>query len=105
MFWWNEGGLFVFSLFMQYYTYILQSHQDSRLYFGQTQNLEKRLQEHNSGQSKYTKPYLPWDIVAYKAFTDRKQALKFEKMLKNLHSRERVRNFISSYNFTLLKKI
>ena len=90
---------------MKYFTYVLQSQKDNRLYFGQTQNLEKRLEDHNSGKSTYTKHFTPWVTVAYKSFTSRKEAVGFEKKLKNLKSRERVKGFILSHRFTKLKEI
>jgi putative endonuclease len=90
---------------MEYFTYVLQSQKDSRLYFGQTHNLEKRLGYHKSGKSTYTKSFAPWDIIAYKTSSSRKDAVNFEKKLKNLKSLERVKQFIISHNFTKLKEI
>jgi putative endonuclease len=31
-----------------------------RFYVGMTENLERRLIEHNSGKTQSTKPYAPW---------------------------------------------
>lgn len=90
---------------MEYYTYILQSATTKRIYYGQTNDIQKRLNEYNAGKSRYTKPYTPWELVAYKSFSERKEAMKFEKMLKNLHSRERVRKFIDYHQFTILINI
>ncbi|MFH1543063.1 MAG: GIY-YIG nuclease family protein [Patescibacteria group bacterium] len=44
---------------MIYYVYVLKSKKDSKLYYGFTRNLNKRLVEHNSGKvtsTKYRRP-------------------------------------------------
>ncbi|MBK8983578.1 MAG: GIY-YIG nuclease family protein [Ignavibacteria bacterium] len=38
----------------KYFTYIIQSLKDESFYIGYTSNLEKRINFHNSGLSKYT---------------------------------------------------
>ncbi len=86
---------------MSYFVYILKSEVDQRFYFGQSQNLGKRIDGHNSGKSIYTKKYIPWKLVAYKTFESRKEAIKFERMLKNLHGQQKVQSFISRHNFIL----
>ncbi|HLC83845.1 MAG TPA: GIY-YIG nuclease family protein, partial [Bacteroidia bacterium] len=43
-----------------YYVYILQSELNDSFYKGCTNDLERRLIEHNSGKEKSTKRYLPW---------------------------------------------
>ncbi|MES2930555.1 MAG: GIY-YIG nuclease family protein [Patescibacteria group bacterium] len=39
---------------MFYYTYILKSKKDGRIYTGSTGNLRERLTQHNNGESQYT---------------------------------------------------
>lgn len=52
-------------------------------YIGVTQNLEKRLDEHNKGRSKFTKKYRQWDVVYSEEFEDKNQAYKRELYLKH----------------------
>jgi predicted GIY-YIG superfamily endonuclease len=68
---------------MSYYVYILQSekHPD-RLDTGFTENLENRLNHHNSGQCPHFSKYKPWCIKTAIAFTDRQKALDFERHSK-----------------------
>ncbi len=66
-----------------YYVYVLKSEKSSSLYKGQTDNLEKRLKEHNNGKVKYTKSYIPWEIIYYEVFTTREEAVNREKYLKS----------------------
>ena len=49
---------------------------------GFTEDLRRRLDEHNSGKSTYTARHRPWRLVTYIAFSDRAKALEFEKYLK-----------------------
>jgi len=52
-----------------YYTYILPSKtHPEQTYVGSTEDLKRRLFEHNSGKSPHTSKYLPWDISVYVAF-------------------------------------
>jgi predicted GIY-YIG superfamily endonuclease len=43
--------------------YVLKSLQSGILYVGITDNIERRLKEHNTGKSKFTKGHLPWEII------------------------------------------
>jgi predicted GIY-YIG superfamily endonuclease len=40
------------------------------------------LRDHNSGKSAHTAKYRPWTLETYLAFSDRSQALDFERHLK-----------------------
>ena len=87
---------------MSYYVYILLSENDGSYYIGQTSNLTSRLEAHNSGKSKYTKNKLPWRIYAFKEVPSRSEAIKFERKLKNLHSKQKIIEFLERYNFEKL---
>ena len=68
---------------MGYRVYILKSTKNPvKSYIGITQNLEQRLQEHNSGLSYYTKRYIPWDVETYIVFKNKGLAERFERYLK-----------------------
>lgn len=84
---------------MTYFTYIIQSQKNGNYYIGQTNNLNKRLADHNSGYSNYTKKFVPWNLYAYKEFESRKDAMDFERKLKNLKSRNRILLFIEKHQF------
>lgn len=69
---------------MFHYVYLLTSLKDSQqTYTGYTTNLKHRLQEHNTGESVYTANARPWKLVTFICFTDKHQALEFEKYLKS----------------------
>ena len=46
-----------------HYVYVLRSQVNGRYYMGITSDPAKRLQQHNSGQTKSTKAYIPWELV------------------------------------------
>lgn len=66
-----------------FYVYILQSQKDKSYYYGVTNNLKKRFEEHNQGDSRYTSNKTPFKIVWYCVFNDREKAYDFEKYLKS----------------------
>ncbi len=64
--------------------YILRSVKyPGRLYIGSTTDISKRLKEHNSCTSTYTKQYGPWELETYTAFKQKGIAENFEKYLKS----------------------
>ena len=65
-----------------YYVYILLSIKDNRRYFGFTNNIERRLFEHNNGLVKSTRNRRPLRIIHTETFTTKEEAMKREKELK-----------------------
>jgi len=70
------------SLIFMYYVYILKSKIRQLLYIGYTDNLNKRLKDHNTGQSFYTKKYRPWELVYLEGYKSQEDAKDREKKLK-----------------------
>ncbi len=69
------------------YVYVLYSNDFERYYVGMSDNVEKRLKEHNKGLSKSTKPYVPWRLVHSEQFETRMEARTREKYLKSAAGR------------------
>ena len=66
-----------------YIVYILKTHKDpTKCYVGITEDLEKRLGEHNAGLSYYTKRHAPWYVETHIVFNNKELAESFEKYLK-----------------------
>ena len=63
--------------------YVIRSvkHPD-RYYTGLTDNVERRLEVHNSGGSEYTAALRPWELVASITFSNPASAAAFEQYLK-----------------------
>ena len=67
-----------------FYTYVLKSQKDQKLYIGSTEDLKDRVERHNRGQSKATRNRRPLKVMGYKNFKSRSEAVKFEYYLKSL---------------------
>ncbi|MFA6397445.1 MAG: GIY-YIG nuclease family protein [Candidatus Paceibacterota bacterium] len=65
-----------------YYLYILKSLKDEKLYIGSTNDLRRRLSEHNNGLNRSTKARLPFEIRYYEAYKSEYDARKREYSLK-----------------------
>mgnify|MGYP001194568019 FL=1 len=65
------------------HVYLLQSipHPKQR-YIGITNNLKKRLAEHNAGASPHTSKWRPWKVAVAVYFEDEDKAVAFERYLK-----------------------
>ena len=65
-----------------FYTYILKSKKDDKLYVGWSSNLRKRFFDHNSGLVPSTKNRRPFLLIYYEACLIKDSAIKREKALK-----------------------
>ena len=65
-----------------YFVYIIQSSVDKNYYTGYTSDLKKRFERHNSGYSKATKKRKPFELVYWKSFKNKSEAIKREYFLK-----------------------
>ena len=64
------------------YVYAISSCEKDYLYVGMTNNLTRRLRQHNKGYSRSTKPYAPFNLIYTKSFPDRQSARIHEKEMK-----------------------
>ena len=71
-----------------YYVYVLKSLRNNRFYTGSTNNLQRRLIEHNSGKSKYTKLTRPFQLIHTETYLTRKDAVRREMALKSGQGRQ-----------------
>lgn len=70
------------------YVYVLKSLKSGRFYVGQTNNLVRRLDEHNSGHTKSLAEKGPFKFVYVEEFEDRILAVRRERFLKSGKGRE-----------------
>jgi len=81
-----------------WYCYVLKSRKNGRLYVGHTSDLDRRLQEHNSGiGGAYTKKNRPFDLIFYEAFVEKRDAEKAEKFFKSGYGREVLKDKLENY--------
>ena len=67
---------------LMWFVYVLRSRRDKDLYIGSTNDIQRRLAEHNSGLVESTKPRLPFDLEAYVAVRDKARAIELEQYFK-----------------------
>ncbi len=64
------------------YVYLLMSEKSGEFYLGWTTDLERRLDEHNSGKSHYTKSRGPWKLLTCEVYPNSQAAKARERILK-----------------------
>ena len=65
-----------------FYMYILKSKKDGNLYIGSTNDLRRRIKEHNKGKVISTSLRKPLELLYYEAYKSEKDARHREKNLK-----------------------
>jgi len=80
---------------MLYYVYILESLKDGDYYKGVTEDVPKRLSEHNQGLSKFTSTKTPSKLLCSYSFETKREALIEEKRIKRLN-RKSINRLIQS---------
>ncbi|MFH1413375.1 MAG: GIY-YIG nuclease family protein [Candidatus Omnitrophota bacterium] len=65
-----------------FYIYLLRSQKDKKLYTGFTNNLNRRVQEHNSGLVASTKSRRPFELIYLEGYKSEKDARDRERSLK-----------------------
>ena len=78
-----------------FYTYVLQSKKDGMLYIGYSENLKKRIVEHNKSEVEATKHRRPLKLIYYEACLDKNLALLREKFFKSGFGRRFLKNRLS----------
>ena len=68
--------------------YVLKSIEHEYYYKGHCQDLEKRLQQHNSGMTKSIWPHLPFKIAYFEPFDTEIEAIEREKFFKSAAGRK-----------------
>ena len=66
-----------------FYVYILHSQKDHKLYTGFTNNIKRRVIEHNSGKVESTKLRRPLKLIYYEAYIEKSDAENREIFLKS----------------------
>jgi putative endonuclease len=68
---------------VRFWVYVLRSKIADRYYIGSTQDIEKRLNEHNTRKRTWTNRFRPWELIHAEEFPTRSDAVKREKELKS----------------------
>jgi putative endonuclease len=79
-----------------WFVYVLQSEIDSTFYVGMSQNISKRLIEHNKGRSKYTSGHLPWKLVYSEEAGTAENARKRERYFKSAAGKKHLHKILDA---------
>ena len=74
--------------------YILRSSTSGRYYIGHTDEISRRLTEHNLGMAKYTRREKPWKVVYVENYATRSSAMKRELEIKAKKSKTYIEGLI-----------
>ena len=86
-------------MIMFFYVYVLQSRIKDKLYLGYTDNLTRRVKEHNLGLNQSTKLYTPWTLIYYEACRNQQDAKRREKYFKSSQGGRLIRSRLKEYFF------
>ena len=78
-----------------YSVYILRSVKDKRHYIGYTDNLERRIEDHNRGKSKSVKYRGPFELAYKEDFKTKLEASRRERQIKRYKGGEAFKKLIS----------
>ena len=74
--------------------YILISKVFKKTYTGHTDNIAKRLKDHNLGRSTFSKRYRPWEVIHKEEFKTEQEAGRRERYLKTAAGRRYLKKTI-----------
>jgi putative endonuclease len=81
-----------------YRAYVLRSLNTGQYYVGSTEDLERRVREHNGELPRLGRATVsgrPWELVFQAEFTSRSQALAAERYIKRMKSRVWIDKLVS----------
>jgi len=81
-----------------FYVYILINDTNTRTYTGASDDVLRRLKEHNAGKVKASRPYRPYRILHTESFLTISEARQKEQFYKSTTGRRRLREFIENQN-------
>ncbi len=80
-----------------YYTYVLQSEEDGKLYTGYTKDLKLRFEQHSQGNVDSTRDRRPLKLIYYEACLNKDDAIRRERSLKSYNGKRFLHRRLKSY--------
>ena len=78
-----------------FYTYIIYSRKLDKYYTGSTNDLERRLRDHNRGKTPYAKLGMPWVLCYHEVFETKSEAVRRELDIKKKKDRNYIENLVA----------
>ncbi|MFM7234383.1 MAG: GIY-YIG nuclease family protein, partial [Flavobacteriales bacterium] len=82
----SNQGFFHLKICCMYFVYVLFSPSCNLYYKGFSEDVRKRLLEHNGDMSRYTAGKGPWELIVVERYATKREALIREKSLKRCKS-------------------
>jgi putative endonuclease len=79
----------------QVFVYALRNSINNEIYVGISQNISKRLKEHNTGKNRYTKAFMPWQVFYTEPHQDYASARTREKYFKHTSGKKYLRKILN----------
>lgn len=80
-----------------YYVYVIISESDGKFYTGFSEDVYKRLEQHNAGLVTSTKARKPFKLVYFEASLNKSDALHREKYLKTTYGKRYIKTRIKNH--------
>ncbi len=77
-----------------FYTYVYYSLSDKRFYIGYTNNIERRINEHENGKVKSTAKIKDLKLIFYEAYFSEQDARRREKYFKTTKGKKVLRQML-----------
>ena len=77
-----------------YYVYVLQSLKDNKFYIGFTNDLERRLKEHEQGKNISTSKRLPVRLIYFEGHLSKEDAMRRESYFKTTKGKTTLRQIL-----------
>ena len=84
---------------MFYYVYMLEN-KEKDIYVGCTNDLRKRLQQHNRKENTSTKFGAPWNVIHYEAYRNIDDAKRRERYLKTSQGSRLLKRMLKEYFYS-----
>ena len=85
--------------------YVIESLKNGNLYIGYTQDLIKRIKEHNQGLNFFTEKCKPWKCIYYEACLSENDAKRREKYLKTTQGSRLLKRRLKEYFYSKRKNL
>jgi len=81
---------------MFYYVYVLISKKDKKFYIGYTNNLQRRINQHNKGKTDSLKNRRPLKLIYFEGYINKKDAQEKEKFYKSGRGHEVLKKILEN---------
>ena len=81
---------------MSFYAYVIRSQTTGRYYVGHTENLQKRIFEHNHNRTTSIKHRGSWELYYSEVFETRSEASARERQIKRMKSRRYIEALVGA---------